>query len=400
MTDAVLVINAGSTSLKFAVYRADSSDALPVLCQGEIEEMQDGARFKVLDAASKALGEHGWGKGQAIDHKTALHFIVTWLEANIPGLKMVAAGHRIVLSGDRFEGPVLIDGSVLDYLDGLSAMEPSHQKFNVSGARAIAEVFPDLHQVACFDNTFHRTMPEVAQTYALPKDVRDAGVRHWGYHGISFDYIARQVAKVVPSARRVIMAHLGGGASLCAMLDGKSIETTMGFAGLSGLPMATRSGDVPPEVLFYLLRAKVFDAASLEEIFYQRSGLLGLSETTGDMKTLQDSDDPRAIAAVEHFVYSMTKFSGAYASVLDGLDAFVFTGGIGENSAKVRAALCSKLEWLGVKIDAAANASSATCISTPDSRVSVWVIPTDEEFMIAHHTWQCVKGEAKVAADA
>jgi len=241
MTDAVLVINAGSTSLKFAVYGADSSDALPVLCRGEIEEMQDGARFKVLDAASKALGEHGWGKGQSIDHKTALHFIVTWLEANIPGLKMVAAGHRIVLSGDRFEGPVLIDATVLDYLDGLSAMEPSHQKFNVSGARAIAELFPHLHQVACFDNTFHRTMPEVAQTYALPKDVRDAGVRHWGYHGISFDYIARQMVKTAPSARRVIMAHLGGGASLCAMLDGKSIETTLGFAGVSGLLMATCS---------------------------------------------------------------------------------------------------------------------------------------------------------------
>ncbi len=390
MTDAILVINAGSTSLKFAVYGADPSNALPVLCRGEIAEMQDGARFTVVDMTGKAFGRRDWGKGHAIDHKTALHFVVTWLEANIAGLKIVAAGHRIVLGGERFDGPALIDGGVLDYLDGLSAMEPSHQKFNVGGARAIAEAFTQLPQVACFDNTFHRTMPEVARTYALPKDVRAAGVRHWGYHGISFDYIARQMARTAPEARRVIMAHLGGGASLCAMLDGRSIETTMGFAGVSGLTMATRSGDVPPGVLFYLLRTGRFDAASLEDMLYKRSGLLGLSETTGDMKTLQDSDDPRAVVAVEHFVYSMTKYAGAYASVLGGLDAFVFTGGIGEHSAKVRAALGSRLAWLGVKIDDDANAADANCISTPDSRVSVWVIPTDEELMIAHHTWQLV----------
>lgn len=386
MTDAVLVINAGSTSLKFAVYRTDVSDALPVLCHGEIEEMREDARFTVADTGGKTLGQHDWGKGHAIDHKTALHFVVTWLETNIDGLKLIAAGHRIVLSGERFDGPVLIGAGVLDYLDTLSAMEPSHQKFNVSGARAIAETFPHLPQVACFDNTFHRTMPYVAQTYALPKDVREAGVRHWGYHGISFEYISRQIARMAPTARRVIMAHLGGGASLCALLDGKSIETTMGFAGLSGLTMATRSGDVPPEVLFYLLRAKVFDAASLEEIFYQRSGLLGLSGTTGDMKALQDSDDPRAVAAVEHFVYSLTKYAGAYASVLGGLDAFVFTGGIGENSSKVRAALCEKLDWLGLKLDSRANASNGPRISTADSSVSVWVIPTNEELMIAQHT--------------
>nr|WP_294509453.1 acetate kinase [uncultured Rhodopila sp.] len=254
------------------------------------------------------------------------------------------------------------------------------------GARAFAEAFPGLPQVACFDSSFHRSMPEVAQTYALPQDVRDAGVRHWGYHGISYDYISRQVPKFAPSARRVIAAHLGGGASLCAMLDGRSIETTMGFAGLSGLPMATRSGDVPARALFYLLRSKLYDDASLETMLYQHSGLLGLSGISGDMRVLQDNAAPRAVAAVEHFVYAMAKFAGAYAAVLGGLDAFVFTAGIGENSAPLRAALCARMAWLGVRLDAAANASNGPRISTPDSKVSFWVIPTNEELMIAQHT--------------
>ena len=299
---------------------------------------------------------------------------------------MAAAGHRVLLGGTRFEGAVRIEGDVLDYLDSLAAMEPSHQPFNVRGARAFAEAFPGLPQVACFDSSFHRTMPEVAQTYALPKEVRDAGLRHWGYHGISYDYISRQLPNFAPAARRVIVAHLGGGASLCAMLDGRSIETTMGFAAVSGLSMATRSGDVPPGVLLYLLREKLFDPAALETMLYERSGLLGLSGSSGDMHVLQQSKDPLAVAAVAHFVYGMAKYTGAYASVLGGLDAFVFTAGIGENSAPVRAALCARLAWLGVELDAQANAANGPRISSPHSKVSVWVIPTDEELMIAQHT--------------
>ncbi len=229
-------------------------------------------------------------------------------------------------------------------------------------------------------------MPAVAQTYALPKDVRDAGIRHWGYHGISYDYISRQMPKFAPQARRVIAAHLGGGASMCAMLDGKSVETTMGFAAASGLPMATRSGDIPPGALFYLLRRKLFDDASLEKMLYERAGLLGLSGFSGDMRVLQESTDPNAMAAVEHFVYAMTKYAGAYAAVLGGLDAFVFTAGIGENSVPVRAALCSKLACLGVTLDEEANASGGPRISAPGSAVSAWVIPTDEEYMIAQYT--------------
>jgi acetate kinase len=297
----------------------------------------------------------------------------------------------VVLGGARFDGPVLIDADVLAYLDSLVVMEPSHQPYNVSGARALVEAFPGLPQVASFDTSFHRTMPEVAQIYALPKDVLDAGARHWGYHGISYEYISRQAPKYAPGARRVIAAHLGGGASLCAMLDGKSIETTMGFGAVSGLPMATRSGDVPQDLLFYLLRRKLFDDASLERMLYERAGLLGLSGVSGDMRTLQESTDPLAVAAVDYFVYAMTKYVGAYVSVLGGLDAFIFTAGIGENSVPVRAALCGKLAWLGVKLDAQANASGGPRISASDSAVSVWVIPTNEELMIAQHTLALIR---------
>jgi acetate kinase len=391
MREAIVVFNAGSTSLKFGAYGVDAAGAAPLLCRGHVDGLDGDPDFAVKDAAGKPLGAHAWGKGHAIDHGAALRFVITWLEANLAGAKVVAAGHRIVLGGTRFEAPALIDAEVLDYLDSLVAMEPSHQPFNLAGARAFADAFPGLPQVACFDTSFHRTMPQVAQTYALPKDVRDTGVRHWGYHGISYDYISRQVPKFAPSARRVIAAHLGGGASLCAMLDGKSVDTTMGFAGLSGLPMATRSGDVPPGALFYLLRGKRFDAASLETMLYERAGLLGLSGFSGDMKVLQDSADPRAIAAVDSFVYAMTRYVGAYAAVLGGLDALVFTAGIGENSVPVRQALCRKLSGLGVTLDAAANAAGGPRISTPGSRVSVWVIPTNEELMIAQHTLALVR---------
>jgi len=390
MMNAIVVVNSGSTSVKFAAYGMDAAGSLPLLCRGQIDGMHDNPRFMARNMAGKSF-THEWDKRHAIDHKTALHFVITWLESDVANLKIVAGGHRIVLGGPRFEAPVRIEGDVLDYLDSLAAMEPSHQSFNVRGARALAEAFPDLPQVACFDSSFHRTMPEVAQTYALPKDVRDAGVRHWGYHGISYDYISRQVPKFAPGARRVIVAHLGGGASMCAMLDGRSVETTMGFAGVSGLPMATRSGDVPPGALFYLLRRKLFDDASLEKMLYERAGLLGLSGISDDMKLLQQSKDPRAVAAVESFVYAMTKFTGAYATVLGGLDAFVFTAGIGENSVPVREALCRKLAWLGVALDHAANAAGGPRISTPDSRVSVWVIPTNEELMIAQRTLALIK---------
>lgn len=391
MSDAIVCFNAGSTSLKFSAYAVGGPDALTLISNGQIDGMQTDPRFVAKDAAGKPLTEHAWGKGQQIDHRTAFQYVVDWLQKEIAGMQVIGAGHRVVLGGTRFESPVLIDKDALDYLESLVVMEPSHQAYEVRGARALAQAFPGLPQVAVFDSSFHRTMPPVAQIYALPKDALDAGARHWGYHGISYDYISRQVPKYAPGARRVIAAHLGGGTSLCAMLDGKSIETTMGFAGVSGLPMATRSGDCPPDLLFYLLRTKQFDDASLEKMLYERSGLLGLSGLSGDMRELQSSTDPHAAAAIEYFVYAMTKYVGAYTAVLGGLDALVFTAGIGERSAIVRAGLCRALAWLGVVLDDSGNAGNGPRISTDDSRVSVWVIPTNEELMIAQHTLALVR---------
>ncbi len=386
MRGKIVVFNSGSTSVKFAAYAVDRAGSLSLLCRGRVDSMQGDPHFVVNDATGKPLEAHEWGDGHTIDHKAALNFIITWIEANLTGTAVIAAGHRILLGGSRFSGPVRINADVLAYLDDLVAMEPSHQPFNVVGARAFAEAFPGLPQVACFDSSFHRTMPEIAQTCALPADIRDTGARHWGNHGISYEYISRQLPNFAPSAHRVIVVHLGGGASLCAMLDGRSVETSMGFGALSGLPMATRSGDIPASVLFYLLRRKLVDDVSLEKMLYERSGLLGLSGFSGDMRVLQVSTDPRAVAAVEQFVYAMTKYVGAYAAVLGGLDALVFTAGIGEHSAPVRAALCAKLSWLGVKLDEQANLTHCPRISAADSAVSVWVIPTNEELMIAQHT--------------
>lgn len=386
MKDAIAVFNAGSTSLKFGVYTVDSATALSPLCAGRIDNMQRDPRFVVNDSAGAPIATHPWDEGHAIDHAAAMQHVIRWLAANLSGATLIAAGHRVVLGGGRFTAPVQIDAEVLDHLDSLVAMEPSHQRFNIAAIRDFAQAFPGLPQVACFDSAFHRSMPDVAQTYALPKEVRDTGVRHWGYHGISYDYISRQLPKFAPNVRRVIVAHLGGGASLCALLDGRSIETTMGLSSLSGLPMATRSGDIPPGVLFYLLRTQRFDAAALEKLLYERSGLLGLSGISGDMRVLQESADPQAAAAIDQFVYAMTKYVGAYTAVLGGLDALVFTAGIGENSAPLRAALCGKLAWLGVRLDQSANASGGPRISAADSAVSVWVIPTDEQWMIAQQT--------------
>lgn len=385
MTDAILVVNAGSTSLKFGAYATTGGGEPPLLCRGVVDSMASDPHFVAKTPDGAPIDAHEWGEGHAIDHKVALEFIVTWLEQHEANIKVVAAGHRVVLGGTRFDAPVLITPEVLDYLEGLSAMEPSHQAYNVRGARALAAAFPGLPQVASFDTSFHRTMPEVAQIYALPKALRDTGVRHWGYHGISYDYISRQVPKYAPAARRVIAAHLGGGASVCAMLDGRSVETSMAFAGLTGLPMATRSGDVPADVIFYLQRSG-FAPDALEKQLYGNSGLLGLSGTTGDMRRLQDSTDADAALAVDYFVYTLTKFIGAYVAVLGGLDALVFTAGIGENSAPVRAATCAALAFLGLSLDAKANAGNGPCISTPDSKVQVFVIPTNEELMIAQHT--------------
>ncbi|MGH2343131.1 acetate/propionate family kinase [Segnochrobactraceae bacterium EtOH-i3] len=386
MTDAVLVVNSGSTSLKFKVYATGQGTEPPLLCSGMIDEMETAPHFEAKDPDGKPLGSKDWGEGQVLTHKAGLTYLLQWLEQHEANIKVAAAGHRVVLGGERFPKSVLVTPEVLDYLEGLAKMEPTHQAFNVRGVRALAEDFPGLPQVTVFDTSFHRTMPDVAQIYPISKKARDTGVRHWGYHGISYDYISRQVPKVMPSAKRVIVAHLGGGASVCAIKDGQSMETSMQFGAITGLPMATRSGDMPADALFYLLKTGEFTPETLEKDLSKNGGLLGLSGISEDMKTLQESKDPAAKFAIEAFVYSLVKYIGAYTAVLGGLDALVFTAGIGEHSSIVRAAVVEKLGFLGVTLDAAANDRNGPLISTPDSKVAVYVIPTDEEKMIAGHT--------------
>lgn len=390
MADGILVINSGSTSVKFAIYSFAKDAPLTMEYRGQVKDLQSKTQFEAFGPDHQPLDTHTWPENQPIDHTKALLFIVRWLAHKADGVSIAAVGHRIVLGGDRYSGPVFIEGDVLDYLDGLSVMEPSHQPANVTGARALAKAFEDLPQVACFDNSFHRSMPEVAQVYALSSDLRQLGVRHWGYHGLSFEYIGSQIKHLIPTAQRVIIAHLGGGCSLCAMLDGKSIDTTMGFSGLSGLPMSTRSGDLPPEVLFYLLR-RGYDAKSLEKTLYYESGLRGLSRLSGDMLELLDSSAPEATLAVNHFIYQVAKYTGAYIAVLGGLDAFVFTGGIGENSTAIRSAICRRLTPLGIELEETANQQNQSTISSANSKISVWVVPTNEELMIAQHTLDVIQ---------
>ena len=296
-----------------------------------------------------------------------------------------------MLGGAAHERPTLVDEKVLAELEQLVPIVPSHQPFELDGIRVVAKAYPRLPQVAVFDTSFHRTMPEVAQRYALPAAVLGNEIRHWGYHGTSYDYISRVLPRYAPKARRVIVAHLGGGASMCAMLNGRSMDTSMGFSATDGLPMATRCGGIDPHIPLFLLRSKRCSASELETILDQKSGLLGLSGISGDMRELKASKAPAAAAAIDHLVYHIVKLAGAYAAVLGGVDALVFTAGIGENDAQLRAKVVAKLAWMGAKLDSDANDRNGPRISTADSKVSVWVIPTNEELMIARHTATMVK---------
>jgi len=386
--NAYLVINAGSSSLKFCVFQGQSKADLETVVTGQISGIGTHPKFEAKSGTRRTLAAHSWNEGATPDRATLLHFLLDWIDMQLSGAKLVAAGHRVVHGGTRFAAPVALTPEVIAELEGLVPLAPLHQPHNLAAIRALAEVYPELPQVACFDTAFHQTQPWQAQTFALPRALTAEGVRRYGFHGLSYEYIARRLPQVAPELAdaRVVVCHLGNGSSLCAMRGGRSMDTSMGFTALDGVPMGTRPGSIDPGVLIYLMREKGYGADELERLLYHKSGLLGVSGLSNDMRDLLNSESPAAAEAVELFCHGIAKQAAALAASMGGLDALVFTAGIGENSSPVRTRVAEKLAWLGVTLDAAANRAKATRISAAGSRIPVFVLPTDEERMIASHT--------------
>ena len=389
MNNYLLVINAGSSSIKFAIYQQDASSThLSADAAGQIEGIGSQPGFSVKRADGAVLVERTLSVDEIRDHTDAINSILSWLWAYLAEGTLLAVGHRVVHGGQHYSAPVLVDAAVLAELETLVPLAPLHQPHNLKAIRALLESRPSLPQVACFDTAFHRTQPDVAQRFAIPRRFADEGVRHYGFHGLSYEYIASVLPTLEPALAnaRIIVAHLGSGASLCALHKGRSIATTMGFSPLDGLVMGTRCGTIDPGVLLYLMDRHAMDARALEHLLYYQSGLLGVSGISSDMRTLLDSYDPRAQEAIELFVYRAGREIGSLAAALGGLDALVFTGGIGEHSDLIRSQVCRQAAWLGLELDDVANAATATRISMLDSKISAWIVPTDENLMIAHHT--------------
>ncbi len=388
MEDLILVVNAGSSSIKFSAYSAIGKEEAALLFKGQVEGVGAAPHMIAKNEKGAIIAEKRWPNGAKADHEAVFDSLMGWAETQLGGRKAAGVGHRVVHGGTAFAGPVRVDGTVLAKLEALCPLAPLHEPHNLAAIRAIARLAPSLPQVACFDTSFHHGQPPVAQRFALPRELHEAGVRRYGFHGLSYAYIASVLRERAPAiaSGRVVVAHLGAGASLCAMLDGKSIDTTMGFTALDGLPMATRCGSLDPGVILYLLSERGMDAKSIEELLYQHGGLLGVSGISSDMRELLASKDGRAGEAVELFVYRIARELGALVATLGGLDGLVFTAGIGEHAPEIRSRVCERSRWLGIVLDAAANARGDECISAPASRVSVWVIPTDEERTIVRQT--------------
>lgn len=387
MDDALLILNAGSSSLKFARYRTDAAGGLEVQYRGVIEEIGRNGRFRVLHASAPDGRDDR--AVTAASHEQALQFLLEWLEARHPGDAFLAVGHRIVHGGPDYIFPVRIDAQILAALESLIPLSPLHQPHNLAAIRAMTRLRPDLPQIGCFDTAFHHTLPPVARYFALPRELRARGIRRYGFHGLSYEYIASVLPDYLGAAAegRVVVAHLGNGASLCAMRQRRSVETSMSFTPLDGIPMASRCGALDPGVLLYLWREAGMGPEQLDALLHHRSGLLGVSGISGDVRTLLGSSDPHAAEALELFVYRTSQAIAGHAAALDGIDAVVFTAGIGEHAAQVRAAICRRLAWLGLALDEEANDRHGPCLSHAHSRVSAWVIPTDEERIIARHVW-------------
>jgi acetate kinase len=388
MSSDVLALNAGSSSIKFALFETGTGADLPLACKGEIEGIGTAPHFRAVDPAGRPLAERRWAAASQLRHEAFLSELFSWIESHRGEGRLVAAGHRVVHGGASFSTPVLVDDHILAQLDRLVPLAPLHQPHNLAAIQALRTLRPDLPQVACFDTAFHHSLPTVATRFALPRDYEAAGVRRYGFHGLSYEYIADALTKIAPEIAfgRVIVAHLGNGASLCALKEGHSVDTTMGFTALDGLPMGTRCGALDPGVILFLLQERGMPPAAIEDLLYHSSGLLGVSGISSDMRALLASTDPRARDAVELFVFRIVREIGALAASLGGLDALIFTAGIGEHATDIRRRVCEGAAWLGVELDPAANEAGDPRLTRSTSRVSAWVIATDEDLMIARHT--------------
>jgi len=383
---AILVLNAGSSSLKFSVYSEDSRGLHRAL-RGEFEGLYTTSKFAAYRASGALADERAWKDGVSLGHDGAIAHLLDFLRDEPTARELAAVGHRVVHGGMDFSSPVRVDAGVLAALGRLVPLAPLHQPHNLAPMRILAERAPALAQVACFDTAFHRSQPHVAQSFALPAAVSARGVRRYGFHGLSYEYIATVLPEYEPAAAagRVVVAHLGNGASLCALRSGRSVATTMGFTPLDGLMMGTRCGTLDPGVVMYLHDELALDTSAIQTMLYRESGLLGVSGISSDMRTLLASDSPRAKEAIDLFVYRFGRELGSLAAALGGIDALVFTAGIGEHAAPIRERVCRDAAWLGVELDTAANDRDGPRISPEGARVSAWVIPTDEELMIARH---------------
>lgn len=386
MTHAVLTLNAGSSSLKFALFET-AGDALVLGARGQVEGIGTAPHLIARDAAGTVLAEHRWADG-ALGHEAFLATLFGVVEDRLGAGRLGAIGHRVVHGGPRFSEPVVIDGPVLAELETLGALAPLHQAHNLAAVRATMALRPDLPQVGCFDTAFHHGHAEVVTRFALPRAWHDRGVRRYGFHGLSYEFVAGRLRELDPAlaAGRVIVAHLGNGASLCALQGGRSVDTTMGFTALDGLMMGTRCGALDPGVILYLLRQAGLTPAAVETLLYEQSGLLGVSGLSGDMRRLLASAEPAARDAIELFTFRIARETGALMASMGGLDGLVFTAGIGENAPAIRAAVAGRLAWTGLSLDDEANSRGAGPISAPASTLKAWVIATDEESMIARHT--------------
>jgi acetate kinase len=387
MDDLALVLNAGSSSLKFAVFRPTAGGDWPVLARGQIEGIGTAPRMSARDGAGTVVATPA--PGEAVkDGRAALAHVSEWLRATFGGARVIGVGHRVVHGGARHTGPARVTPAVMAELRELVPLAPLHQPYNLAAIEAVAERLPEVPQVACFDTSFHRGQPAVAELVPLPEEIRRRGVQRYGFHGLSYEYIASVLPEVAPQIARgrVIVAHLGSGASLCALRGGRSVDSTLGFTALDGLCMGTRPGSVDPGVILHLFQGLGLEPPEVEAILYKKSGLLGVSGISNDMRDLIGSEEPSAKLAVDYFVYQAAKQIGALAAVLGGIDGLVFTAGIGENSPEIRGRICTACAWLGIELDARANADNAARISTVGSAVPAFRIPTNEELMIARHT--------------